>query len=276
MDTPHNDVWQIELDLLCKFMEICDKYQLRYYPSGGTLLGCIRHGGFIPWDDDIDIDMPREDYEKLSSIVKQELQYPYFFQTADTDPGYFSGHAKLRNSKTTGMIPEDAMFHYNKGIFIDIFPLDFIPDSQLKAKCFCMKIAIFRNIIILGSPAYHAYSHRIIGKILRPFCKIIYSLAGIKRLSRAYDHLCRKYEKNISLNRIAPVSAFPTRSSVWWDKRLFFKTERRPFEDLVIPIPSAYDTILKQQFGEYWIPRKESSQHTVLHMDSRTPYQDYE
>lgn len=276
MDAKQKSVWEIELDLLSKFMEICDKYQLRYYPCGGTLLGCIRHGGFIPWDDDIDIDMPREDFERLASVAEQEFQHPYFFQTAHTDPGYFSGHAKLRNSDTTGMIPEDAMFQYNKGIFIDIFPLDFIPDNQLEAKYFCAKIAAFRNAIILGSPAYHAYPHRIIGKLLRPLCKMMYSLVGIENLSRFYDHLCRKYEKNTGLHRIAPISAFPTRSSVWWNKKLFAQTEKRSFECLTIPVPSTYDTILKQQFGEYWIPQKENSQHTVLRMDPNIPYQNYE
>lgn len=276
MHTKKKRIWAVELDLLKKFMEVCDKYHLRYYPSGGTLLGCIRHGGFIPWDDDIDIDMPREDFEKLAAVADKEFLSPYFLQTAHTDPGYFSGHAKLRNSNTTGMIPEDAMFDYNKGIFIDIFPLDFIPDNCLRAKYFCSKVAVFRNVIILGSPAYDAYPHRIIGKILRPLCKFIYVSAGIRRLSGLYDRLCRKYEKEISFKRIAPISAFPMRDKVWWDKKLFAQTEKRAFAHLMIPIPSSYDTILKQQFGAYWIPKKEESQHSTLCMDPDTPYRDFE
>lgn len=276
MDSAQIQIWTVELDLLKKFMEVCDKYGLRYYPCGGTLLGCIRHGGFIPWDDDIDIDMPRKDFEKLAQVAEKEFREPYFFQTAHTDPGYFSGHAKLRNSNTTGMIPEDAMFSYNKGIFIDIFPLDFIPDSQWKAIGFCAVISVFRNVIILGSPAYHAYPHRPVGKILRPFCLLFYSLFGIRKLSACYDRLCRKYEKNTGLKRIAPVSAFPSRRSVWWDKELYDHTEMRAFEHLTIPVSSAYDVILKQQFGDYWIPHKEESQHRILYMDANISYRDYE
>ena len=74
-------VWKVELDLLNNFIEICNKYKLTYFAIGGTLLGAIRHKGFIPWDDDIDIGMPREDYNKLLEIAKKEFKNPIFFQT---------------------------------------------------------------------------------------------------------------------------------------------------------------------------------------------------
>ena len=72
-------IWAVELDLLAKFIDVCNKHELNYFVDGGTLLGAVRHKGFIPWDDDVDVIMPREDYDKLFEIAAQEFQYPYFF-----------------------------------------------------------------------------------------------------------------------------------------------------------------------------------------------------
>ena len=73
-------VWAVELDLLNEFARVCDKYRLKWFAHAGTMLGAVRHHGFIPWDDDIDVVMPREDYERLCSIGSSEFSRPYFFQ----------------------------------------------------------------------------------------------------------------------------------------------------------------------------------------------------
>ncbi len=115
-------VWAIELDMLIEFDRICKKYNLRWFACGGTLLGAVRHKGFIPWDDDIDIAMKRDQYEKICEHF-DEFKYPYFFQTEYTMPGALRGHAQLRNSLTTGALQHEASTsHINQGIFIDIFP----------------------------------------------------------------------------------------------------------------------------------------------------------
>ena len=98
------DVWAVELDLYMEFERVCKKYGIHYCAEGGTLLGAVRHGGYIPWDDDFDIAMLRSEYEKLCEVASQEFQSPYFFQTEDTDPGSARGHAQLRNSLTTGIL----------------------------------------------------------------------------------------------------------------------------------------------------------------------------
>ena len=100
-------VWAVELDMLKKIEEICDKYEITYYADSGTLIGVVRHNGFIPWDDDIDIVMKRDDYNKFLDVAEKELKYPYFLQTAYTDKGYCRAHAQLRNSSTTGFILDD-------------------------------------------------------------------------------------------------------------------------------------------------------------------------
>ena len=257
-------VHEVQLDLLKQFIRVCQKHHLRFYPCGGTLLGCIRHEGFIPWDDDIDIDMPREDFDKLSSLAASEFKAPVFFQTAESDPGYFSGHAKLRNSNTTEIIPEDLFFDYDKGIFIDIFPLDHIPDRSFHADWYCMKIFILRNLIILGSPAYYAYPHKRIVRLFHPVCEILYRTVTLKRHNRIYEKLCRKYSSHKKAKRIAPVSAFPLRKAVRWEPELFEGFEYKRFESVSLPVPASYNTILHRQFGDYRVPRKEKSQHTTV------------
>ena len=93
------NLWAVELDLLNEFIRVCEVYNLRYFAEGGTMIGAVRHNGFIPWDDDIDIVMPREDYCKLEKIAVKEFKFPYFWQTEKTDPGSMRGHAQLRNRK---------------------------------------------------------------------------------------------------------------------------------------------------------------------------------
>ena len=127
-------VWAIELDLLRKFTEVCEKHGLNYFMDGGTLLGAVRHKGFIPWDDDADVIMPREDYDKLWLIASEEFRGPYFFQTTLSEEKFFRSHAQLRNSNTTGFVVEDQQKDINKGIFIDIFVLDNIQENFFRRK----------------------------------------------------------------------------------------------------------------------------------------------
>ncbi len=125
-------VWKTELELLKKFISVCEKYNLKYYMAGGSLLGAIRHSGFIPWDDDIDIDMPRDDYNKLLEIAKYEFTDPIFFQTTYTEQNYVRPHAQIRNSNTTAIVSHEKGLYFNQGIFIDIFPLDSVPTNKIK------------------------------------------------------------------------------------------------------------------------------------------------
>ena len=116
-----------QLDLLIALDEVCRKHNIRYLMDGGTMLGAIRHKGFIPWDDDIDVAMLREDYEKLKS-VKDEFDPSFcFFQDHTTDPGYRWGYGKLRRVGTSYIRLGQEHLKQRDGIFIDIFPFDDIP-----------------------------------------------------------------------------------------------------------------------------------------------------
>lgn len=121
--TERKKIWAVELDLLMRFIAVCEKYNLRYFLIGGSLLGAVRHKGIIPWDDDIDVGMPRRDYDRFLELGN-EFEYPYFLQTPHTDPGYAYSFAKLRNSETTCVVPMFKYQSFNQGIFLDIFPYE--------------------------------------------------------------------------------------------------------------------------------------------------------
>ena len=122
VDLARKKLWAISLDMLYKFDEVCRKHGLHYSLAYGTLLGAIRHQGIIPWDDDVDVFMLREDYEVLKTL-KDEFRDPYFLQIPGEN-GYFYSYAKVRNSHTTALSYAFRYCDYNQGIPLDIFILD--------------------------------------------------------------------------------------------------------------------------------------------------------
>ena len=128
VDENRKKLWAIMLDMIYEFDRVCKKYGFTYYMIYGALLGAVRHKGFIPWDDDFDVAMPREDYEKFIKL-SDDFKHPYFLQTPYTDPEYFYSFAKIRNSNTTGVVQMFKYSKFNHGIWISVFPLDHWDDN---------------------------------------------------------------------------------------------------------------------------------------------------
>ena len=117
-------LWEHELIILDEFVRICKKHNLQYFLMWGTLIGAVRHGGFIPWDDDIDVCMPREEYKKFLKIAPSELGEKFFLQYSKTDKYTPAPFAKIRLNNTAFYEKDDDNFKRHRGIFIDIIPLD--------------------------------------------------------------------------------------------------------------------------------------------------------
>lgn len=134
------------MDLLLEFDRVCKKNGIKYMIDGGTLIGAVRHGGFIPWDDDIDVIMLREEYEKLNNIASREFSAPYFWQTYASDSDHGRGVARLRNSSTTYMLRSEmngkkSQFRHNQGVLLDVFICDNIPDRADERSLFVKRLS---------------------------------------------------------------------------------------------------------------------------------------
>lgn len=127
-----NRIQQLELEVLIEFDKICRRHNLKYTLAGGTLLGAVRHDGFIPWDDDVDVTMLRKDYEKFTQVYYQELNDRLFFQSKDTDPQYQYPFSKVRIKDTIFKETFLAKYNINHGVYIDVFPIDNVYDDENK------------------------------------------------------------------------------------------------------------------------------------------------
>ena len=117
------ELQECELEILKEFVRICKKHNLTYYLAWGTLLGAVRHQGFIPWDDDIDVCMPYDDYCKFKEVSKTELSQEYYYQDWEKEKEFFLPWAKLRKNETTCMTRSESNLKIHWGVGIDIFPL---------------------------------------------------------------------------------------------------------------------------------------------------------
>ena len=158
----------VELEMLIEFDRICRKHNIKYSLDGGTLLGAVRHKGFIPWDDDIDVIMLREEYRKFKHACKKDLDRRRFFlQDYKTDPGYRFGYAKLRREGTAFVRVGQEDIPQNEGVFIDIMVADNVPDEPVK-----------RQLHYLGCVLVRKMMYSTIGKHeeKNPLIRAIYSL----------------------------------------------------------------------------------------------------
>lgn len=239
-------LWSIELDLLAEFKRVCDKHSLKWYASSGTLLGAIRHGGFIPWDDDLDVCMPREDYDKLTKLYADEFKQPYFLQTPYTDEDYCYSFAKLRNTNTSFAVEAFIESSMNQGIFFDIFPLENSSEQGYRDR---------RNQIVDTLQKCSAYMSRknkfVKNKHTELAEKINFKDGDNVKLYEKIQNIATSSNKENCEYRSTEVVTIYAPERKLWPKRCFEKCIEVPFCNTTINVPSGYDEILKITYGEY-------------------------
>ena len=255
-------VWRVQLDLLEKFLDICNRHNIDYSLDGGSLLGAVRHKGYIPWDDDIDVILMRDQYEKFLKYAQKELKYPYFIQNERTEPDYYRQYTQLRRSDTTAIIKIDLEYDYNCGISIDIFVLDKVPDDLRERKRFLNKIKFIRRLFIF----HHG------NKIKRIFQTIIKPRYLIKYCSKLIQKYNDKDTKECGKIGFRPDSRL--RETAWFRKDNFIIV---PFEYLQVKITKDYDNYLTRLYGDYMIPPKKKSRgvgtgHGITFFDTQRSY----
>lgn len=268
IDVIRKKIWAIEIDLLMQLGKVCNKHGIRYFLMFGSLLGAIRHEGFIPWDDDIDVVVPRKDYEVLIGL-KDEFLYPYFLQTPYTDKGFYNAHAKLRNSNTSAIALPFVYESFNMGISIDIFPMDEINDEDGGEKLY----STISDLIMENSVAMRI-SNPNLNERDRIRVKNYKGGDPLKRCDEISRLSQRDYGKNAEKVSVFAMNAYDFKRDLFF-KEDFSESVFCHFCGKSFPIPIGYNRILKTTYGDYmkFPPVEERGNwHGNIVFDPNVPY----
>ncbi|MEF9984440.1 MAG: LicD family protein [Oscillospiraceae bacterium] len=245
----------IQLEIMGIFHKYCEDRDLRYYLTGGTLIGAVRHQGYIPWDDDIDVIMPRTDYETLiKSFNKDKIPDMKILSTSyNTD--YYLPFSKMINTKT--VLIEKTDIGMPIGVYIDIFPLDNMSDDYNKAVSLFNKIKRYRNLLTLKTVSVSnrraKYKNVILqaSKIILSSTKSHNIAVQINRLAQTYES--EKMSKFVCATVISTYGIKEIMDSSWYQDRRKANFEGRQFW-----IPGEYHSVLSNLYGNYMLlPPKE-------------------
>lgn len=242
------EIQTVELNILKTFIRICAKYHLNYFMVGGSLLGAVRHQGFIPWDDDIDVGMLRADYERFLQVAPAELkQAGYFMQTPYSDVNYAFAFSKILDCHY--QVQERFNHNYAKnGIFIDVFPFDVIPESSFARSSQVVKMK-YTTAQLLLKLKYRPFT-------LKPDDEMMLSAKkqlSVWQLKSQRDLVMQRYNVvHPSENAVCKNLS----SQYSYDKELILYHDLRdvisvPFASTFVQIPRKYDEILTNLYGDY-------------------------
>ena len=266
------ELQQQETALLKQFVELCNTLQLRYYLVCGSALGAVKYKGFIPWDDDVDVGMPRRDYETFLDKAPALLPDHLFLQNYRTDPAFPHVFSKLRNSRTTLIEADMAHLKMNHGIYIDIFPLDGYPKDRrsITALRYKKKVLNWMHYCALNNDGGWKVSLR--NRLFRLFGFHKHTDRTLRRL----DALIARYDTE--------------QSDIWcnhgnWqgereyaDRRQYGDGTVAEFEGLSVMVPEQYDAYLTQKYGDWRSDPpadKQRSHHVVAVLDTNKAYTEY-
>ncbi len=238
------ELHECELEILKYFRGLCEKYGLKYFITAGTLLGAVRHGGFIPWDDDVDVVMPRKDYNRLAKIMRSCPDADYCYQDGRSDKMYPFYFAKLRSNRYHVYEEIFEGSGINNGCYIDIFPLDRCPENEKTAAVY-FKINLFFTTALMAkvSPTYPIGYRKKIVIMLLNFVKL-FPCGFIKFFREA----TRKMFAGKRLCTIGGAHGYPKES---YDKDWFRESELIEFEGEKFSAPIGRRGLLENMYGDY-------------------------
>ncbi len=248
------ELHQYDLEALKVFDKFCTEQGLRYFAIGGTLLGAVRHKGFIPWDDDIDVGMPRPDYDKLISLAKK-FPKPFILEEYRYSKGFQSYFMKVRNEKIELLETVTETKDKRRGYLLDIMPIDGTPNNGVLRKLYYARVLLLRFLcgaanvhtgILTSRPKWEQ-------QVLK-FCRAVklYKILTIKKVYQSMDRLFHKQDVLKAKYIGTIIGAYKTREIVPAE---YFGIEEEAvyldFEDMKIQVPKQYELYLTHMFGDY-------------------------
>lgn len=254
-----------ELGILEDFHKYCKQHNLRYYLIGGALLGAERYKNFIPWDDDIDVGMPRDDYEKLKEVWERDCLPMYFLQHEKSDPLFSRAIMKLRREHTCILERSSANVKIHNGIYIDIFPIDYLSTYLSPKITFRAKMVRWLMSIRAVKCGYQNKRHVFLKKCLKAFMLPI----SVKLIDVAIHKLCTRE------NHLARRYAILYTHNYEWRKQIhkvdvFGQGTVRKFCGKEYFCPNNTDEFLRKVFGEHYMdepaPEKRRNPHNYIYI----------
>lgn len=266
-----NSLQQKELEILKAFVKICESLELPYFLVCGSALGAVKYGGFIPWDDDIDVALLRHDYEIFLTEAPKLLPDHFFLQNYHTNPSFPAIFSKIRDSNTTFIEKSAARLPINHGIYIDVFPLDGYPRGKLRQRLFEARKQIYRRLLSVAFVPNRWWKWLLIA----PF-RVIGTHKRTNRIAQRYERMIASFPiENSPLlcnhgNWQGQLDYFPP--EVFGEGRL------ATFEGMEIVVPQKVEVYLAQKYGDYHTDPPYADRighHYALHLDCERSYKEY-
>jgi len=265
------ELWSILLKLSLELKRVCDKYKLKYFLHDGSLLGAIRHNGFIPWDDDMDFILPRKDFDKFLEVASKEIKSPYYLQTLDNASDIFNnGRLVLRIDDTTYIRNHMELYAKDhQGIGIDILALDTCPeDIKLRNKQW-NKTEKYSGMLYMKKYGKNIKRFSLLdwGRLKTRCIYYLSKLISDKFLIKQLNKYFTLHENSSSSKCVANNEAFKYRRIVF-DKAFFKESIMVQFENLLLPVPNGYNEILKKIYGENYMElpplEEQKANHSII------------
>lgn len=245
----------VQLEILNDFINVCEKYQLTYFAVYGTAIGAVRHQGFIPWDDDIDVGMLREDYNRFFEVFQKELGEKYALLTPEIDDRYACTvtHIQKKGTKFISEMSQDLKCE--QCIFMDIFPFDYVADDEKSQMKQARQTSFWGKMLFLAGTAYPVIPLKgLAGALAGVACKILHAFLKLFKVSP--KTLYRKYRKAATFYNQSGgeyVTSFEYGGCLK-DKireREIYPLKKVKFEHLEINLPANNDEFLRKVYGDY-------------------------
>ena len=244
-----------QLEIGKEIKRVCDENGIKYFLDSGTLLGAIRHKGFIPWDDDMDMGMLREDYERFIEIAPKKLKPEYFLQTWKTDKSYPYAFAKIRKKGTVFIEAVSQKINAHNEIFVDIFPYDVYPDDETVRTKLTKKIMLLKYSLWMKDGMTPWLRHK--SALDRLLVRAKYVPHYFYALTHSRDAMIAEYEKLMPMHNAETSKYYVEQSGGTPFGKWIIPTEcfknfiEIKFEDTMFLVPEKYDLYLKTVYGDY-------------------------